>query len=147
MADYKGCCPPKFNQRYPYRDNPAGKLKPEKPSDHAYRSSFSRQLRKGTCFHTSYRSVHGSSMHLYTVATQVPGVKESIPFATAVVLRLGALVNASAIALRVWLRNRKSGRDGYTEENKVEDLRLAYGGIEVIHNISFEVFRNEILAI
>src|SRR5690606_24740578 len=30
---------------------------------------------------------------------------------------------------------------------KVEDLRLAYGGIEVIHNISFEVFRNEILAI
>lgn len=48
------------------------------------------------------------SMHLYTVATQVPGVKESIPFATAVVL-LGSvlLVNASAIALRVWLRNRK----------------------------------------
>jgi phosphate transport system permease protein len=48
------------------------------------------------------------SMHLYTVATQVPDVKESIPFATAVVL-LGSvlLVNASAIALRVWLRNRK----------------------------------------
>jgi phosphate transport system permease protein len=48
------------------------------------------------------------SMHLYTVATQVPGVKESIPFATAVVL-LGSvlLVNASAIALRVYLRNRK----------------------------------------
>jgi phosphate transport system permease protein len=48
------------------------------------------------------------SMHLYTVSTQVPGVKESIPYATAVVL-LGSvlLVNASAIALRVWLRNRK----------------------------------------
>jgi len=30
---------------------------------------------------------------------------------------------------------------------RVEDLRLAYGGIEVIHNISFDVFRNEILAI
>jgi phosphate transport system permease protein len=48
------------------------------------------------------------SMHLYTVSTQVPGVKESIPAATAVVL-LGSVlaVNATAIALRVWLRNRK----------------------------------------
>ncbi|NLE01427.1 MAG: phosphate ABC transporter permease PstA [Fibrobacter sp.] len=48
------------------------------------------------------------SMHLYTVATQVPNVKESIPYATAVVL-LGSvlLVNTGAIALRVWLRNRK----------------------------------------
>jgi phosphate transport system permease protein len=48
------------------------------------------------------------SMHLYTVSTQVPNVKESIPNATAVVL-LGSvlLVNATAIALRVWLRNRK----------------------------------------
>jgi phosphate transport system permease protein len=48
------------------------------------------------------------SMHLYTVSTQVPGVRESIPAATAVVL-LGSvlLVNAAAIGLRVWLRNRK----------------------------------------
>ena len=48
------------------------------------------------------------SMHLYTLATQVPNVKESIPFATAVVL-LGSvlLVNASAIILRVYLRSRK----------------------------------------
>lgn len=48
------------------------------------------------------------SMHLYTVTTQVPNVIESIPYATAVVL-LGSvlMVNASAIALRVWLRNRK----------------------------------------
>jgi phosphate transport system permease protein len=48
------------------------------------------------------------SMHLYTIATQVPGVKESIPYATAVVL-LGSvlLVNASAIALRVYMRARK----------------------------------------
>lgn len=48
------------------------------------------------------------SMHLYTLATQVPGVKESLPYATAVVL-LGSvlLVNAAAIALRVWLRGRK----------------------------------------
>jgi phosphate transport system permease protein len=48
------------------------------------------------------------SMHLYTLATQVPRVKPSLPYATAVVL-LGSvlLVNASAIALRVWLRGRK----------------------------------------
>lgn len=48
------------------------------------------------------------SMHLYTVATQVPNVKESIPYATAVVL-LGSvlMVNATAIAVRVWLRTRK----------------------------------------
>jgi len=48
------------------------------------------------------------SMHLYTVSTQVPRVKESLPAATAVVL-LGSvlLVNATAIGLRVWLRNRK----------------------------------------
>jgi phosphate transport system permease protein len=48
------------------------------------------------------------SMHLYTMSTQVPGVKASVPAATAVVL-LGSvlLVNATAIGLRVWLRNRK----------------------------------------
>ena len=48
------------------------------------------------------------SMHLYTLATQVPNVKESVSCATAVVL-LGAvlLVNATAITLRVWMRNRK----------------------------------------
>ena len=48
------------------------------------------------------------SMHLYTISTQVPGVKESIPFATAVVL-LGLVltVNTAAIALRGRLRSRK----------------------------------------
>jgi len=48
------------------------------------------------------------SMHLYTLATQVPNVKESLPYATAVVL-LGSvlLVNATAIGLRVFLRGRK----------------------------------------
>ena len=48
------------------------------------------------------------SMHLYTLSTQVPGVKESIPFATAVVL-LGSvlLVNATAILVRGYLRSRK----------------------------------------
>lgn len=48
------------------------------------------------------------SMHLYTVATQVPNVKESLPYATAIVLLCSVLfVNAGAIALRVWLRNHK----------------------------------------
>jgi len=48
------------------------------------------------------------SMHLYTLSTQVPGVKESIPFATAVVLLASVLlVNAAAISLRVYLRSRK----------------------------------------
>ena len=48
------------------------------------------------------------SMHLYVISTQVPGMKEALPYATAVVL-LGAvlLVNATAIAFRVYLRNRK----------------------------------------
>jgi phosphate transport system permease protein len=48
------------------------------------------------------------SMHLYTPATQVPNVKEALPYATAVVL-LGSvlLVNATAIVVRIWLRNRK----------------------------------------
>jgi phosphate transport system permease protein len=48
------------------------------------------------------------SMHLYTVTTQVPNIKESVSFATAVVL-LGVVlfVNAGAISLRVWMRNRK----------------------------------------
>jgi phosphate transport system permease protein len=48
------------------------------------------------------------SMHLYTVTTQVPDVKESVSYATAVVL-LGVvlMVNACAIAIRIWMRNRK----------------------------------------
>ena len=48
------------------------------------------------------------SMHLYVLTTQVPNVAHAIPYATAVVL-LGSvlLVNAAAIGLRIWLRNRK----------------------------------------
>ncbi len=48
------------------------------------------------------------SMHLYVIATQVPGVPEALPYATAVVL-LGAvlLVNTTAITLRIYLRSRK----------------------------------------
>jgi phosphate transport system permease protein len=48
------------------------------------------------------------SMHLYTLSTQVPGVRESIPYATAVVLLAAVLsVNAVSIGLRVYLRSRK----------------------------------------
>jgi phosphate transport system permease protein len=70
---------------------------------------FYKAVRSGVLF--PYRLTDqcmALSMHLYTVSTQVPNVTESIPYATAVVL-LGSvlLVNASAIALRVWLRNRK----------------------------------------
>ncbi|HON07834.1 MAG TPA: phosphate ABC transporter permease PstA [Verrucomicrobiota bacterium] len=48
------------------------------------------------------------SMHLYTLATQVPNVSESVPFATAVVL-LGTvlLVNATAIIIRTLIRSKK----------------------------------------
>lgn len=48
------------------------------------------------------------SMHLFALSTQVPGVRESLPFATAVVL-LGVvlLVNATSIALRTYLRSRQ----------------------------------------
>jgi phosphate transport system permease protein len=48
------------------------------------------------------------SMHLYVISTQVPGVPESIPYATAVVL-LGSvlLVNATAITVRIYMRARK----------------------------------------
>lgn len=48
------------------------------------------------------------SMHLFTISTQVPDVPHALPFGTAVVL-LGTvlMVNALAIALRVYLRSRK----------------------------------------
>lgn len=48
------------------------------------------------------------SMHLYTLATQVPNVNEALPYATAVVLLVLVLaVNATAIVLRSFLRSRK----------------------------------------
>jgi phosphate transport system permease protein len=48
------------------------------------------------------------SMHLFTLSTQVPNVKEALPFATAVVLLSAVLVvNATAIIVRVVLRSRK----------------------------------------
>ena len=48
------------------------------------------------------------SMHLYVISTQVPGMPESLPYATAVVLLASVLlVNATAITVRVYMRSRK----------------------------------------
>jgi phosphate transport system permease protein len=48
------------------------------------------------------------SMHLFTVTTQVTNAPEALPYAIAVVLLFSVLlVNATAIALRVYLRSRK----------------------------------------
>jgi phosphate transport system permease protein len=48
------------------------------------------------------------SMHLFTIATQVPGVPDAVSYGTALVL-LGSVlaVNALAIVLRGYLRTRK----------------------------------------
>jgi phosphate transport system permease protein len=70
---------------------------------------FFKSVERGNLFPYGLRDqCMALSMHLYTLATQVPNVKESLPYATAVVL-LGSvlLVNAAAITLRVWLRARK----------------------------------------
>jgi phosphate transport system permease protein len=48
------------------------------------------------------------SMHLFTIATQVPGVRPEIQYGTAAVLLMTCmLINAAAIALRVYMRMRK----------------------------------------
>jgi len=48
------------------------------------------------------------SMHLYVVSTQVPGIEEAVPFATALVLLALVLsINATSIGFRTWLRSRK----------------------------------------
>ena len=41
----------------------------------------------------------------------------------------------------------RDGSTGAVKEIEVRDLRLAYGGKEVLHGITFDVFRNEILAV
>ena len=48
------------------------------------------------------------AMHIYTISTQVPGVPDAVPFATAVLL-LGVvlLVNALSIGLRIYLRTHR----------------------------------------
>jgi phosphate transport system permease protein len=70
---------------------------------------YFKAIQQGTLFpYTLKEQCMSLSMHLFTLATQVTDVKESIPFATAVVLLgLVLLVNATAITLRVRLRSRK----------------------------------------
>jgi phosphate transport system permease protein len=70
---------------------------------------FFKMVQKGDLFpYQLNEQCMALSMHLYTLSTQVPNVQESIPYATAVVLLCSVLfVNASAISVRVWLRNRK----------------------------------------
>jgi len=70
---------------------------------------FFKAVRKGDLFpYSLHDQCMALSMHLYTLSTQVPDVKESIPFATAVLLLSSVLlVNATAIAVRVYLRSRK----------------------------------------
>jgi phosphate transport system permease protein len=48
------------------------------------------------------------SMHLFAISTQVPDVPEALPYGTALTL-LGLVIclNASTIATRAWLRNRR----------------------------------------
>ena len=48
------------------------------------------------------------SLHLYVVATQVPGVPEELPYGVALVLiAIVLLMNSLSIAFRMWLRGRK----------------------------------------
>ena len=70
---------------------------------------FFKAVQRGDLFpYHLHEQCMALSMHLYTISTQVPGVKESLPYATAVVL-LGSVlaVNATAIAIRLVLRSRK----------------------------------------
>ena len=70
---------------------------------------FFKKIEAGNLFAYGLRDqCMALSMHLYTVTTQVPDVPHALPYAIAVVL-LGTtlLVNATSIALRVYLRSRK----------------------------------------
>lgn len=70
---------------------------------------FYKAVERGDLFpYTLDSQCMALSMHLYTISTQVPNVKESIPYATAVVL-LGTvlLVNITAIVIRTYMRSRK----------------------------------------
>jgi len=62
----------------------------------------------GLFLYTPTEQCMALSYHLFTISTQVPGVPEAIPFATAVVL-LGAVLffNSFAIVLRTYMRFKK----------------------------------------
>jgi phosphate transport system permease protein len=70
---------------------------------------FYRNIEEGNLFAYHLKDqCMALAMHLYTVTTQVTNAPHALPYAIAVVL-LGTvlLVNATAIAVRVWLRSRK----------------------------------------
>jgi phosphate transport system permease protein len=70
---------------------------------------FFKAVQRGTLFPYGFDDqCMALSMHLYVVSTQVPGVPESMTYATAVVLLASVLlVNATAIVVRVYMRSRK----------------------------------------
>jgi phosphate transport system permease protein len=70
---------------------------------------FFKKIQEGDLFaYSIWDQCMALSMHLFTITTQVTEAPKALPYATAVVL-LGTvlLVNATAIALRVYLRSRK----------------------------------------
>jgi len=69
---------------------------------------FYKAIKPGTLFpYALDEQCMALSMHLYTLSTQTPGVDESIPNATAVLLLLLVFsVNSVAIAIRMLLRSR-----------------------------------------
>lgn len=70
---------------------------------------FFKAVQRGDIFaYGLHEQCMALSMHLYVISTQVHGVPESIPYATAVVLLASVLlVNATAITVRVYMRARK----------------------------------------
>ncbi|MDZ4802268.1 MAG: phosphate ABC transporter permease PstA [Bryobacteraceae bacterium] len=69
---------------------------------------FYKSIPAGTLFpYALNEQCMALSMHLYTLSTQTPGVADSIPNATAVLLLgLVFLVNSAAIALRTFMRSK-----------------------------------------
>ena len=70
---------------------------------------FNKAVEKGDLFaYGLLDQCMALAMHLYTISTQVPGVPDAVPFATAVLL-LGVvlLVNALSIGLRIYLRTHR----------------------------------------
>jgi phosphate transport system permease protein len=70
---------------------------------------FFKYMERGTLFpYKPTEQCMALSYHLHTLCTQVPGVPESMLYGTAVVL-LGFVLafNSSAVALRLYVRNRK----------------------------------------
>ena len=58
--------------------------------------------------HSVFDQTMAMSLHLFVLATQVPGVPEDLPYGVAFILiALVLVMNALSIAFRVYLRGRK----------------------------------------